>query len=148
MSFLGRDATLTGRVSIWAQAIEAISRHPMLGYGIGAFWRSAGLVVNSGETYVIPHGHNGYLDLALDAGLAGATSFVVLLLAYFRLAYQKFPSRSEGYKHANTCAAVLLFFLLSNFAESSLVQANFYFFAVLFLRIEKRGALPARQGVA
>jgi O-antigen ligase len=38
LGFLGRDETLTGRVSLWAEVSAAISRKPLLGYGFMSFW--------------------------------------------------------------------------------------------------------------
>ena len=61
--------------------MDAILKHPWLGYGYQAFWRGVdGPSVDvhlSG--WIPPHAHNGFLDLALDLGIAGPLLFVCLL---------------------------------------------------------------------
>ena len=42
LSFFGRDATLTGRTSLWADVTNAIAERPLLGYGYGVFWTDDG----------------------------------------------------------------------------------------------------------
>ena len=70
------DVTYTGRTEIWTFAIDHVRERPLFGYGLGAFWGSSG-VVNSAETEAeegpneASHAHNGYLDLALAAGVPG-----------------------------------------------------------------------------
>ena len=78
---LNRNQDLTGRTEIWSMVMDAILEHPWLGYGYHAFWRGAdGPSVDvrlSG--WIPPHAHNGFLDLALDFGIAGPLLFVCLL---------------------------------------------------------------------
>ncbi len=82
--FTGKDLTFTGRTSIWAVLNEQIRLHPWLGLGYGAYW--VGPIPTSPSydmlmrLYFYPtEGHNGYLDLINDLGLAGG----LCLFAYF-----------------------------------------------------------------
>ncbi|MEB3355733.1 MAG: O-antigen ligase [Synechococcales bacterium] len=82
---LDRDPTLSGRTIIWEIAMMKIRQRPLLGYGRGAFWApgsphaiQAGLAVSG--NYIPPHSHNGFIDLALDVGLIGATLLGISLL--------------------------------------------------------------------
>jgi O-antigen ligase len=118
LGLLNRDESLTGRVQIWTMVLEAISKHPWLGYGYHAFWRgsdgpSADIRLAWGQ---IPwYSHNGFLDLALDLGIAGPMLFVLLfpgpVIEAFRLAKRRtktvdlFPM------------VFLIFLLLSNLTE-------------------------------
>ncbi len=76
---LGRDATLSGRTDLWEVMIDKIAQRPWLGYGYAGFWEG-----KSGESIDVwyrsrdmpPHGHNGYLDMALDLGFVGLGLFL------------------------------------------------------------------------
>jgi exopolysaccharide production protein ExoQ len=81
---LGRDVTLSGRTDIWGAMLEKILQRPWTGYGYAGFWQG-----KEGESVDIfymardmpPHGHNGYLDMAIDIGLLGLGFF---LMDFFR----------------------------------------------------------------
>ncbi len=75
------DATFTNRTSIWQFSISSLLGHPFTGFGFQAFWGTAD-VLNSGssiETWAVKatNAHNGYLDMALNAGLPGLLLFVI-----------------------------------------------------------------------
>ena len=88
---LGKDPSLTGRTQIWGLVIEAIYRHPWLGYGYKTFWQ--GLAGESAFIWramgignlPVWHAHNGILQLFLDAGLVGV---VLFLLGFWRCLIQ------------------------------------------------------------
>jgi O-antigen ligase len=121
---LNREEDLSGRTTIWSMVLDAISKRPWLGYGYHAFWR--GIDGPSADihlaAWIPPHAHNGFLDLALDFGIAGPALFVLLILGpsfeAFRLAQRRtnaldlFP------------LVFLLFVLLSNLTESDNVAPN------------------------
>ncbi len=77
---MGRDVTLSGRTDIWGAIVDKILHQPWIGYGYGGFWQG-----KEGESIDIwyiardmpPHGHNGYLDMALDIGLVGLGLFII-----------------------------------------------------------------------
>lgn len=120
---LGRNATLTGRVPLWAAVMDSIRQKPWLGYGYGAFWRQLGGDSQSVITKVrwfAPHAHNGYLDLWLDLGLLGLIVFVCGLVASLRRAIQVFRFSSI---HAERWPLIFLsLFVVYNFAESHLTR--------------------------
>ena len=79
----GRDMTFTGRTHIWAAAFDAFTERPLLGYGLGGLlydnpptpkaeevWRAIG--------FVVPHAHNGPLDLLVQLGAVGLSIYMVL----------------------------------------------------------------------
>ena len=80
LAALGRDTTLSGRTDIWGVLVDKIAQRPLTGYGYSGFWQG-----KEGESidvwYVArdmpPHGHNGYLDMALDLGLVGLGLFLI-----------------------------------------------------------------------
>lgn len=136
---LNRDQDLTGRTEIWSMVMDAISKHPWLGYGYHAFWRGAdGPSVDVRLAgWIPPHAHNGFLDLALDFGIAGPLLFFCILAGpavdALRLAKRRrtpldlFP------------LVFLVFILLGNLTESNNVTPNSIFWALLVMFRVKRG---------
>jgi O-antigen ligase len=142
---LGRDSTLTGRTQIWTMVVQAIFKHPILGYGYAAFWDALGgetLDVWSAIGFIARGAHNDYLDLCLSYGLLGIPVFGYLFLCFFKLAVQYF--RSESGSLALWPVTYLFFFALHNMSESGLMQSwrslPFLMFATLFtaLQIHRR----------
>jgi exopolysaccharide production protein ExoQ len=81
---IGRDLTLTGRTAIWAQVMHFLRQRPILGYGYDAFWRGMegpSLQVAAAVHFVVAHAHNGFLEIALELGIAGV---VLFLLSWLR----------------------------------------------------------------
>ncbi len=134
---LGRDSTLTGRTPLWGVMIVKLMQRPFLGYGRGGFFApksphalEAGQVIHTG--WIPPHGHNGFLDLAVDIGLIGLTLFIITFLTTFvralKLAYA--TKNAEDFFPL----AFLILLVINNITESLLIyQMNIYW--VLFLTI-------------
>jgi exopolysaccharide production protein ExoQ len=79
---VGRNATLTGRVPLWAVLIQMISERPWLGYGYETFWLTGlpfRLVVDEGAGWTAPNAHNGFLEVALSLGLVGLFLYLLIL---------------------------------------------------------------------
>ena len=121
---LGRDATLTGRTTIWALALESVSERPLLGYGYSAFWNVAPEAhrISSILHWNVPHAHNGFIDLTLQLGLVGlALSVVVYGVAVHRaMAF----AYSEPEQEAMWPLAYLAFILLYQVTESTIFVGN------------------------
>lgn len=122
LQFLGRDSTLTGRTAIWDGVIEAITKHPVLGYGFAAFWlgvkgESANVVLAA--RWLIPAAHNGFLDLWLQLGGVGLALFLISLVQGCRAAV--WCLRHIGWEAAEWGAAVMLMTVLYNLDETSLL---------------------------
>ncbi len=66
-----RTESLSGRTQIWEWALDGISRSPYWGYGAG-FWTSAVGWNNSA--------HNGFIDVALNAGLPAFIAVCVIIV--------------------------------------------------------------------
>lgn len=82
---MGRDASLSGRTTLWDAAIKVASdNHPWLGSGYRDFW--LGPSVELVERYMTSwarmpaHGHNGYLDTWLELGWCGLAILIVFLV--------------------------------------------------------------------
>lgn len=147
---LGRDPTLTGRTPMWTVALIRLMERPWLGFGRGMFWRpvhayarEAGSAVAHG--FIPPHGHNGFIDMALDIGLVGLGIFLVCYgFAYIRslrLAY------GTDKLYNLYPLAFLIFLFVNNITESFILyKSNIYWtlfisFAVKLAVIEQETKL-------
>jgi len=134
---LGRDPTITGRTIIWEVAFNRLMERPFLGYGRGAFWApksnyafEATQAIGTG--WVPPHGHNGFIDTALDIGLIGLLLFFICYFRTFAKAL-KFGYASNKPEEIWPLA-YLIFLIINNITESCLLyQPNIYW--VLFITI-------------
>lgn len=75
MTSIGKDPTLTGRTGIYAVVTESILKHPLGGYGYGAFWfgdtlDAKNIAIRLGWPN-IGYAENGFLELALNLGFVG-----------------------------------------------------------------------------
>ena len=85
---LGRDTstgsslkTLSGRAPLWRDCVEYVSERPFLGYGYDSFWDADRLrLLSEKHQWVIPDGHNIYIDLMLQLGPVGLVAFVLVML--------------------------------------------------------------------
>lgn len=128
---LGKDASLTGRVPLWALIDEMIGRRAVLGYGYGAFWTPV-----NGEAWRIwaeigweaPHSHNGYREVLLGLGIVG---FVALAAVIMRAAWQgaalycRHPE--EGWLWPNVFIGV---YLVMNLTEAIFLVRNDLFWTL------------------
>lgn len=71
---LGKDATLTGRTSIYDVLWLTISLRPWLGWGVG---NGHGIMMFS---YGMANAQNGLFNLVLEQGIVGAVAFILLLM--------------------------------------------------------------------
>lgn len=96
---LQKDATLTGRTTLWEWADQLISRKPLLGYGYQAIWLgdstdSIGLI----RTFGIQdprgfHFHHTYRQFAVDTGLVGMYAFIGVVVAALVAGFAQFIRR-------------------------------------------------------
>lgn len=125
IALLGRDSTMSGRTDIWKAVLQAIFKHPLLGYGFAAFWlslrgESANIIL--ALRWAVPAAHNGFLDIWLQTGAVGLFLFLGGFLLAARNAIKGL--RHPSYAHAAWPFAILLLTLVYNLDESSLLQPN------------------------
>jgi O-antigen ligase len=124
----GRDANLTGRTSVWEDAMAAISLRPLLGWSFD----DHAYLIQKGMPY--PSYHNGFLDVLVSGGVA---AFILLLLLLGKWATRF----SKPYLVAKTIApfsaSFVIAYLIHNLTESSLIsprgQLWEIFLALIFL---------------
>jgi exopolysaccharide production protein ExoQ len=122
--FLGRDATLTGRTTIWSLALESVAERPVLGYGYSAFWNVSPEAhrISTILHWDVPHAHNGFIDLTLQLGLVGLAIFglVYAVAAYRALAF----AHGDPEQEALWPLSYLAFILLYQVTESTVFVGN------------------------
>lgn len=120
---LGRDPTLTTRTLIWDRLVATVAENRFwLGYGYEAFWSSPlGALGHWNPRHFVPgHAHNGLLQTWTGIGMAGLVLAVPMLLRLYAGALHAavFGARPE----ARFCAAFLVYFLIQNISETSLLD--------------------------
>jgi exopolysaccharide production protein ExoQ len=124
-ALFGRDATLTGRVGVWRLALSSIASKPIHGYGYSAFWdgdSQEALRLREESNWSVPHGHNGYIDMTLELGLAGLCLFITGYIIAARRAISCLRRTVE--REAMWPLVFLSFFFLYQLIEGSLVSGN------------------------
>lgn len=122
LELLGRDASLTGRTSIWAALWPMLKDNLWLGVGYQAFWdHAADYFGNSSWMVDIGHAHNAYIEIMIDVGLIG----LLLQLAFLLHAHVKlFLSSMRGNPDSATMLVVFLTFTVIGFAGSLFFRPN------------------------
>lgn len=78
-STFDRDITLSGRTTLWGDLMPIIASKPILGHGWTAFWNGFSSPAHEiwiRNIWLPPHGHNAFIDIALQLGLVGLALFV------------------------------------------------------------------------
>lgn len=120
MSFLNRDATLTGRVDIWKIGLRVAAENPFLGTGFGGFWVTGNPISTA---FGFLTAHNGLLDAMIETGAVG-----VCLLLFFQFALYKRFSRglSRDIAWPVFGIAFLVMSFLYNYTESIFLKSSQY----------------------
>lgn len=78
---LGKDPTLTGRTGLWEILMYISFDRPILGHGLGLFFRPEIMHQYSIEFgWVAKSAHNSFIDLFLGVGFLGSAVFLLYLL--------------------------------------------------------------------
>ncbi len=131
LAALGRDPSLSGRTSLWELALEQIEKRFWLGYGYQSFWLDGGgaKIIWSQEGYKPPHAHNGFINISLELGVLGLTLFLLVIISSYL--------RSIVWLRTHHATVDLLpiyyltFFFMYNHSESTIIEANSLFWALL-----------------
>jgi exopolysaccharide production protein ExoQ len=93
----GRTATFTGRTEIWEAVQRQIGLRPVLGHGWGGVWQESSQPTQEiwrEARFEAFYAHNGYLDILLQLGVAGAVLFLLLWLRTAVLLARRHPDES------------------------------------------------------
>ena len=126
---IGRDPTLTGRISIWQILSQYIARRPLIGYGYGAFWRGDDALLQrlwNTVGWETPHAHNGYIDTVLDIGLIGLILVLVLYVSIIWNVVKKARKKiypQLGFSRIWTIGVIIII-TVYNTVESRMLRQN------------------------
>ncbi|MFM2042658.1 MAG: hypothetical protein RLY86_1234 [Pseudomonadota bacterium] len=138
---LGKDASLTGRATLWDFAVAAIGERPGLGYGYDAFWTGRADQADYLRWVVqqrLSHFHNGFLDVGVQLGITGM-ALMVAVLGWAVLRALRYRTADPS-SYAWTPALVLALIIIANTAEV-VVFTRHGFFQLLLAAIWVRMAL-------
>jgi O-antigen ligase len=145
-STLGRDLTLTGRTELWSVMLELIQERPLLGYGFNGFWRDWDSDVTAylwrTLQWECPYGHNGFMDLLAELGIAGLAVFLLsLTTAYIQgVRWLRITKNVEGL----WTLMYLSFLVIYNISESTLLATNSIFW-ILYVSTIFSMAIESQQ---
>lgn len=133
---MGKDPTMTGRTGIYIEVWRTIVKHPVLGYGFGAFWSA-----DSPEAHRIAlaigwpnigYSESGTLEIALQIGFVGV-SLIFYMIA--RAVKQGMGLLRSPYYSARVgwLLTVLFLALLNNLAAGWLMTADTLEWALILI---------------
>jgi O-antigen ligase len=129
----------TGRIQIWRVMLQFIQDHPLLGAGFGSVWNIGSNSPIYSYTSIdwirrlISQGHNGYLEMAMQIGLIGAALGTVTF--FFIPITKVLASTTICRRMGGLCLALLVFGMLYNFTESSILVPDHFGQVMLILAI-------------
>ncbi|MGD1913349.1 MAG: O-antigen ligase family protein [Rivularia sp. (in: cyanobacteria)] len=129
---LGKDLTLTGRTDIWSAMFDLIWERPWFGYGFNAVWRDWDNEITAylwrTLAWECPYGHNGFMDLFVELGIAGLSVFLLSFITTFfkGIMWLRITRCIEGIWPL----MYLTFLVMYNISESTLVETNSIFWIV------------------
>jgi O-antigen ligase len=137
LSLTDDTATLTSRGAIWRPMIQFYLDSPLLGAGYGAYWNPSDSLINpaadKGIWKSVDQGHNGYLDLLVQVGLPGLA--LALYAAFARPLARLATVIGRKPQRAALIFGTLVFSLLENFSESSLLADDSLGNAILLIAL-------------
>lgn len=120
---VGKDATLTGRTDIWDAVMRRVAAQPG-GHGFAAFWSSDSVpasYVRTEADWPVPNAHNGWLEMMLWFGYAGAWVFAAHYFVTLAASTTRIWSTDAG---AYFAVPSTLLFALFSISESTIMQWN------------------------
>jgi O-antigen ligase len=147
---MGKDATLTGRTTLWNLVITVAMKHPLLGCGYNAFWNSGQVDEQSIALFLgwTPnHAHKGFHDVWLQLGAAGLALVLWTIVRAFRDAAACMQSQDRD--TVGWYLAIVVITIITNLDERSIMYPNFlewvmYIMACVGLLNEARRLKAAR----
>lgn len=125
VGFLGREASLTGRVPIWNAGLEFVAKKPLLGYGYGGFfdlstYSPAWDLWKQFAYFKTPHFHNSAIEILVSLGIVGLAAYIVVLAVGFLVLGNRTVERHS----ADLLAALLVLFVISAAFDFTFIKHN------------------------
>lgn len=120
---LGKDATLTGRTTLWQAAWRQLETRPLLGFGYGVLWDKpdgwgpAAWIAHDAK-FRAGHAHNGWLETALGLGFVGFACWMLYFLQTVGRSIREFFVSDGSY----LALPLIAIFVLRSFTEASILD--------------------------
>lgn len=116
-------SSLTGRLPLWQDLSEYISRRPWQGHGYRAFWTPRHIYeIAVSQEWVISEAHSSYIDVTLQLGLVGCILFV--LTAFCTLFYAAIVFRVNWQPEYLFLVGGVVFCIARSLTESGMSDPN------------------------
>ncbi len=139
---------LDERPLIWTTAVRAIEEHPWIGHGYGREIIGAQLraeLAKAGQMAPYNHGHNVFLDAAIEMGALGVAVFAGLLAA-LTWAFAQARRREAGTALSIAGLALVTGYFAKNLTDDFFFRPNsLVFWAVAGMLMGLASRLPARS---
>jgi O-antigen ligase len=116
----GRDATLTERTYIWAEAL-ALPTNPLIGAGFSSVWLTPEGWALRERIGGLAHAHNGYIESYLDGGAVGVALLIAVVLLAVIQAGRHLSANTPG---GAFYVAFVLVGIVYNFTEVTFNRGN------------------------
>ncbi|PYX84245.1 MAG: hypothetical protein DMG70_06930 [Acidobacteria bacterium] len=136
-----RDASLSGRTTIWGASLLMGMDRLWIGHGFNAFWlgdEGPSGTVRQIAGWNVPGAHNGFLEIWLDLGFVGLALFFLGFVRHIWKAARCFLREDRWEDAWPILFLIFLFFV--NLAQSALLSPN-YVFWILYVTISYRVCL-------
>jgi len=144
-----RDASLTGRTTIWGAALAEGVDQFWLGAGFDAFWlgdKGPSGEVQSIAGWAVPSAHNGFLEIWLALGIAGSAIFFLGFCICCKRSIQLFLQADSW--EAVWPLLFLILLVLVNLTQSTLVSPNYILWILyvgIFLQASQLTTRPLQE---
>lgn len=130
---LSSAGTFLERIITMRDAVTVLQKYPGLGIGPGS-WSSLQFKYQSAQ-YMVRYLHNGFLQMALDAGLFALLGLLLIVLIYYVREVRSFQVKRDYYE---LLPGMALGFILLH----SLIDVGFSFTALLLIMAVFLGSQP------
>jgi len=133
------EGTAGNRIYIWRMTLPMIRERPIFGYGLDSYqivfpkFRPADWYRTITEPAIPDKAHNDLLQVAVNQGLAGLFSYLVLLIFIFRSlisAFRRSESKVSRYLLAGVIAAAIGYFVQLQFSFSVISVAPLFWIMI------------------
>jgi O-antigen ligase len=136
IEFIGRDATLTGRIELWHDLLS-FNINAVFGAGYDSFWLGERLKEMWENYWWKPTGaHNGYLETYLNLGSIG---LIIIFVVIFSAFYKAKKNLSDKNKFGSFQLGIIVVCVLYNITESAFKGNILVWFVFLMVAIEHEG---------
>ncbi|MGL4488838.1 MAG: O-antigen ligase family protein, partial [Rhizobiaceae bacterium] len=144
-----------GRTEIWKFGLQSLWDRPLLGYGFESFWLSPFVKAQevgfeaTWDVRGIIHGHNGYLDIAINMGIPAFCVAVVAFIIEPMRNYARCINLRENVLMADMFMMIYTFTALNACLESFFFRRAdpvwlMFALAVFGLRLTSRFVVPSK----